>query len=121
MPAIVLIDDDPTVQKAFSRYLSASGYEVQLANDGRQGLRMIEAEPPDLVITDIMMPEMDGLEILMAIRKLDFPIPVIAISGGMRALPLNFLRHAKDLGARYVFEKPVPLKQLLSAVQELIG
>lgn len=121
MPTIVLIDDDATVQKAFSRYLSASGYDVQLANDGREGLRMIEAEPPDLVITDIMMPEIDGLEILMAIRKLDFPLPVIAISGGMRALPLNFLRHAKDLGASYVFEKPVPLKHLLSAVKELIG
>lgn len=118
---IVLIDDDPTVQKAFSRYLSASGYQVQLANNGKQGLKIIETEPPDLVITDIMMPEMDGLEILMAIRKLEFPLPVIAISGGMCALPINFLRHAKDLGARYVFEKPVPLKDLLNAVKELIG
>jgi CheY-like chemotaxis protein len=121
MPNIVLIDDDPMVQKAFSRYLSSSGYKVELADNGKQGLHMIEAEPPDLVITDILMPEMDGLEVLMAVRKLEFSIPVIAISGGMRALPINFLRDAKELGARYVFEKPVPLQNLLEAVKELIG
>jgi CheY-like chemotaxis protein len=121
MPNILLIDDDPIIQKAFSRYLTSFGYHVDLADNGKMGLEMIEAAPPDLVITDIMMPEMDGLEILMAIQKLGLPIPVIAISGGMRALPMNFLRHAKDLGARYVFEKPVPLQNLLDAVKDLIG
>ena len=121
MPNILLIDDDPIIQKAFSRYLISFGYEVHLADNGKKGLKIIEATPPDLIITDILMPEMDGLEVLMAVRKLEFSIPVIAISGGMRALPINFLRDAKDLGARYVFEKPVPLQNLLEAVKELIG
>lgn len=120
MKTILLIDDDPTVQKLFSMFLEKQGYEILQAENGKIGMRIIEQDQPDLVITDIMMPEMDGLEILLAIRKSSSDVPVIAISGGMRNLPINFLKQAKLFGAHYIFEKPVPLSVLLGAVEDLL-
>jgi CheY-like chemotaxis protein len=121
MPRILLIDDDPVIQNAFSQFLIKMGYEVQQAENGKAGLARMRQEKPDLVITDIMMPEMDGLEILLQIRGSHRDIPVIAISGGMRALPINFLQQAKLFGASRVFEKPVELDVLHDAVRELLG
>ncbi len=119
MPKILIIDDDPTIQNVFSQFLEKEGYEVLQAENGKEGIERIQSHRPDLIITDIMMPEMDGLEILLHIRNTHEDIPVIAISGGMRSLPINFLHQAQLFGARYVFEKPVPLDVLRNAVEEL--
>ena len=121
MAKILLIDDDPTIQKVFSQFLTGLGYEITQANNGKEGMAVLDKTRPDLVITDIMMPEMDGLEILMKLRERHDSVPVIAISGGMRALPVNFLQQAKLFGARHVFEKPVPLDVLRNAITELVG
>lgn len=121
MSKILLIDDDQTLQKLFSQFLTRKGLEVSLAENGKEGLRMMQENRPDLIVTDIMMPEMDGLEILLQIRNNHDDIPVIAISGGMRALPVNFLQQAKLFGARYVFEKPVPLDVLYKAILDVLG
>ncbi len=120
MAQILIIDDDSAIRKLFSQFLEAQGHVVSLAENGKAGMRMIEENQPDLIITDILMPEMDGLEILMEIRSTCAAVPVIAISGGMRNMPINFLQQAKLFGARYVFEKPVPLNPLLSAVNEVL-
>ena len=121
MAKILVIDDDTTIQLVFSQFLTGLGYEIMQAENGKEGMSIIQETRPDLVITDIMMPEMDGLEILMQLRSTHDSVPVIAISGGMRALPVNFLQQAKLFGARYVFEKPVPLDVLRNAVTELLG
>ena len=121
MAKILLIDDDPKIQMVFSQFLTSLGHEIIQAENGKAGLKMIQEGRPDLVITDIMMPEVDGLEILMHLRNTHDSVPVIAISGGMRALPVNFLQQAKLFGARYVFEKPVPLDVLRNAVTELLA
>ena len=121
MANIIVIDDDATIQMVFAQFLASMGHEVRQAENGKEGMSMIEEARPDLVITDIMMPEMDGLEILMELRKTHDSVPVIAVSGGMRALPVNFLQQAKLFGARYVFEKPVPLDVLRNAVTELLA
>ena len=121
MPYILIIDDDPAIRLLFEQFLTRSGYEVALAENGKTGLQLMRETAPDLIITDIMMPEMDGLEILMAIRQELQSVPVIAISGGMRALPINFLHQAKLMGARHVFEKPVPLDLLLKAIENVLG
>jgi CheY-like chemotaxis protein len=121
MTSILVIDDDPTIQMLLAQFLTAKGHKVLQAENGKIGMRLVEQHAPDLIITDILMPEMDGLEILMAIRKINAAVPIIAISGGSRQLQIDFLRQAKLLGARYVFEKPVPLDVLHKAVTDLIG
>ncbi|MDF7801749.1 response regulator [Pontiellaceae bacterium B1224] len=117
MATILVIDDDKTIQTVFKQFLERQGHNVMIADDGRQGMELINSTAPQLIITDIMMPEMDGLEILLEIRKQNRKIPIIAISGGMRDLPINFLRQAKLFGAQQVLEKPVPLDVLGNTVK----
>jgi len=121
MAHILVIDDDPSVLLLFKQFLGNAGYSVELADNGKSGMETMKRQKPDLIITDIMMPEMDGLELLMEIKKNHSGIPVIAISGGMKILPVNFLHHAEKFGAGRALQKPVELATLLRAVQELLG
>jgi CheY-like chemotaxis protein len=121
MAHILIIDDDPAVQSLFQQFFEAEGYTVTLADDGKDGLWKMRQQTPDLIITDIMMPVMDGLEVIQEIRQHSPELPIIAMSGGMRTAPLNFLPHAKKFGACRVFGKPVSLAELLNAVQELLA
>ena len=120
MAHILIIDDDPAILGLFGQFMESCGYSVALAADGQEGMRLMKQQTPDLIITDIMMPEMDGLEIIREIANSHPLLPVIAISGGMRNIPVNFLIHAKKFGARSILEKPVTLADLLQAVQELL-
>jgi CheY-like chemotaxis protein len=120
MNHILVIDDDPSVLSLFDQFLESTGYSVALAPDGREGFRSIRKKKPDLIITDIMMPDMDGLEVLMELKNKHPDIPVIAISGGMKIQPVSFLPQAKKFGTRRVFQKPVALADLLKAIQELL-
>ena len=120
MAKILVIDDDASIRTLFQRFLSIKGHRVDCACDGREGLRMIHSDPPDLVITDIMMPEADGLEVVMAIQNGGSRIPVIAISGGGHTLPVDFLPVARNFGAQRVLYKPVELEELLAAVAEAV-
>jgi CheY-like chemotaxis protein len=120
MARILIIDDDETILNVFQRFLAGKGYQVLVASDGRKGLRIMEEVQVDLVITDIMMPETDGLEVVMAIRGKGTDIPVIAMSGGMHAMPMDFLPMAKKFGACKVLYKPIELEDLLAAVQEVL-
>ncbi|MBI9019715.1 MAG: response regulator [Verrucomicrobia bacterium] len=119
MTHILVIDDDISIQLLFGQYLKDKGYSVALASDGKEGLRQMHERKPDLIITDIMMPEMDGLEIIQELRKNNPALPVIAISGGIRNNTINFLPIAKKTGAYRVLEKPIELARLLETVQEL--
>ncbi len=121
MKHILVIDDEAPVLSLFGQFLESAGYSVALAPDGQTGLRLLKQQKPDLIITDIMMPEMDGLELLMKTQKQYPEIPVIAISGGMKMRPASFLPQAKKFGARRVFIKPVELSELFDAVQKLLG
>ena len=121
MARILIIDDDLSIQQLFKQFLSGEDHNVLSASNGKEGLRLMKQQKPDLIITDIMMPEMDGLEVVREIRKTYPGLPVIAISGGMRGLPINFLPHAKKIGVCQVFEKPISLTTLREAVNELLG
>jgi len=121
MKRILLIDDDEKIREVFERFLKKHGYAVDCAEDGKVGLRMLEDEPPDLVITDIMMPDTDGLEVVLSMREKYPDIPVIAISGGMTIAPMDFLPMVKKFGAVKGFYKPVELDDLLEGVRELLG
>lgn len=121
MKKILIIDDENSVTELFTQFLEGQGFSVKGALDGKEGLRSLERECPDLVITDIMMPEMDGLELIRAVRKLHPDLPVVAISGGMKATPMNFLPQAKLFGACRIIEKPISLSELLEVVNDLLG
>ncbi len=121
MKRILVIDDDDQVRKLIATMLEREGYGVDQLSDGLNAYNRYAAEPYDLVITDIIMPEKEGLETIMEIRR-DFPeCQVIAISGGGRISPMDCLSMARQLGAAYTFSKPFERVELIKAVRQLIG
>jgi len=121
MSRILIIDDDPSIRLVFKRYLEGHGYDVETASNGNEGLSHLQNSLPNLVITDVMMPEKDGLEVVLELRNRHPDIPVIAISGGMRIAPMDFLPMIKKFGACKVLYKPVELDDMLAAIREQLG
>jgi len=121
MPHILIIDDDTAIRSVFEQLLQSKGYSVETASEGKAGLEKMHARKPDLIITDIMMPEMDGLEVVQRIRDEHPKLPVIAISGGMQTTSMNFLPLAERFGACKVFEKPIALAKLVEAIENLLS
>ncbi len=123
MQSVLVVDDQDQVRQLIRETLEQAGYEVEEACDGKEGLERYRAKSPDLVIMDILMPDQDGLEAIMTLRR-EFPdTPVIAMTGGSDMIGvLNILDVAKMLGARQTLQKPFELKVLLDAVAaELIN
>jgi DNA-binding response OmpR family regulator len=118
MARIVVIDDDPAVQLSVQLMLEHDGHEVACAADGELGLKLITSNPPDLIITDIIMPNKDGMETIAEIRKTDRDTPILAISIGSHA---QFLKMAEMLGANATLLKPFERQDLLAAVNKLLG
>ena len=120
MALILIIDDDDLFRAMLRQMLEREGYEVVDAPDGKEGIRLYRMKPTDLIITDIIMPEREGLETIVELRR-DFPeVTIIAMSGGGRVGPENYLKIAKGMGAQFTFEKPFQRAELLEAVQELL-
>ncbi len=116
MKKILIIDDNVMVRKIIRNIFRNEGYEIEEAENGIEGLDMVKQEPFHLIITDILMPKMEGLELIIHLKR-DFPkIKVIAISGGKP----YYLYMAKKLGIESVFTKPVDPQELLKAVKRLI-
>jgi CheY-like chemotaxis protein len=114
--ATILIIDDAEPVRALLRFaLEAAGYEVTEAANGRQGLERYRQRPTDLVITDIAMPELNGLDLILELTREFLQAKVIAISGA--GGEQNVLDVAKLLGARQTFQKPFSVPQLLRAVR----
>ena len=121
MARILIIDDDVQILDMLRQTLELKGYEVVDATNGKEGIRLYRENPADLIITDIIMPDKEGIETIIELKR-DFPdVKIIAISGGGRIGPEGYLSMAKKLGARYTFSKPVKREELLAAVRELIG
>ena len=121
MARIIIIDDDAQILDMLRQMLEREGYEVMDALNGKDGIRLYREEQADLIITDILMPEKEGIETIMELKR-DFPdVKIIAISGGGRIDPEECLYLAKELGALRTFTKPVEREKLLGAAQELIG
>ncbi len=120
MARILVIDDDDLVLEMLYESLTREGYDVLQASNGEQGLRLYREEPVDLIITDLIMPEKEGIETIIELRK-DFPdMKIIAISGGGYIGTKDYFQMAKILGVQRTFTKPVAIKQLLDAVRELL-
>lgn len=117
---IAVADDMPEIQALAATWLSALGHTVVCALNGAELLRIVGAKPVDVVITDVMMPEKDGFEVIRALKS-SFPnVKIISISGGADVMPKSdCLRVAKALGADVVVAKPFNRAQLLAAVDSL--
>ena len=126
MAHILVIDDDESLRTALQEFLTRFGHRVSLAADGQEGLSFLREKKADIVITDIFMPESDGLETILAIREMrrddSVNLPVIAISGGIigGATPFCFLQQAEIFGANRVFPKPLDFSKIENAVEELL-
>jgi len=121
VPRILIVEDDDELRTVLRQFLEQEGYGVVEAADGRAAMEMQRQTGADLVITDIVMPEMDGIETIMALRR-GFPsVKIIAISGGERVGPRAFLNLAKVLGAHRTLHKPFVFEDMLEAVEELLG
>ena len=114
MATILLIDDEAPIRMVFQVALEQAGYHVLTAEHGKHGLRLLEHQAVDLIIVDIFMPEMDGLELIPLLRKTHPANKIIAISGGFGML--NQLDTAKYLGAHDTLKKPFSLQELLDTV-----
>lgn len=120
MAKILIIEDDETVRVVIRRILESKGYDVVEAEDGRQGLEMYRKENVDLVLTDIVMPNKEGLETIRELRQVTPDVKIIAMSGGGRNSPYDYLNLAKKFGADRLFEKPFEWDELTQAISELL-
>ena len=116
--SILIVDDDRSIRAVMEATLSRLGYRTRSAEDGRLALGMIQAEGADLVITDITMPEMDGTELIIALRGLADAPCIIAISGDGVLGAAESRRAAERLGADLVLQKPLSMSALAKAVAE---
>jgi two-component system response regulator (stage 0 sporulation protein F) len=112
-PSILVIDDQECVRMLLKLVLEGAGFQVSEATNGRQGLELFRERPSELVITDIAMPEMDGLDFILELTKAFLDIKVIALTG----FSSEESQKAKLLGARQIIQKPFDTQALLRAVQ----
>ncbi len=119
-PELLLIDDDVAMRSMLFRAISRAGYQVHEAGDGREGLKILANHPIALVVTDIIMPDVEGVELIFRIRKSHPWMPIIAMSGGGRMSPKGYLDVAKSCGANRTISKPFDIDQLLVWVAELL-
>ncbi|MGM0834189.1 MAG: response regulator [Pseudomonadota bacterium] len=122
MANILLVDDDDQMRYTVKQMLSVDKHQVVEAADGQQALALSDQHPVDLVVTDICMPVMDGTEFILKLRERSPTMPVIAISGGQRALKSNFaLGSARMAGADQSLQKPFSLAALREAVKTALS
>jgi DNA-binding response OmpR family regulator len=121
VPSILLIEDDELFREALADALTERGYPVTQAADGEQGVKLFRAAPTDLVITDIVMPNKEGIATVMELRR-DFPkLGIIAMSGGLAQDAQHYLKLAGALGANRTLEKPFAFPALLQAIEEVLA
>jgi len=120
MAKILVIDDEPSILLMIKKMLEKAGHEVDMALNGKEGMQLFEKNQADLLITDIIMPEKEGLETIVEMRKKYPDLKIIAISGGGRISADGYLPGAKLLGANMVFQKPLIQKEFLDAVSFLL-
>jgi len=120
MARLLLIDDDTQFRSMLKQLLERNGYEVIEASDGQAGIDLFRKSNIDLVISDLIMPEKEGLETIQELKE-EFPdVKIIAISGGGRSNPASILDTAAQFGAVQIFPKPVDREKLLGAIKDLL-
>ena len=120
MPGILIVEDDKELREMLKVSLIRHKYSVLEATDGKDAISHFKPSIIDLVVTDLIMPEEDGLKVIMKLRELKPQLKIIAISGGGKAGPGSYLKLAKALGADAVFSKPFSINDLVSKIESLL-
>jgi len=120
MPHILVIDDDEALRPMFGLALERNGHQVTLAENGAIGIEQYIASPPDLVITDIIMPEKEGVETILELRKQQSAVKIIAMSGGGPRSE-TYLQMCNQIGVCCTLAKPFSLEALIAAVDEALA
>ncbi len=118
---ILVVDDDKAFCQYIATMLSNHGHEVGLAFDGLEGVKAFKHHQFDLVLVDIFMPEMEGIETIKELRKLGKLVPIVAVSGGTSSCScVDYLEISKKFGAFRTLQKPVGIHELMSVVRECL-
>jgi len=117
---ILIIDDDDQFRTMLRKLIERSGYEVIDASSGKEGIKLYRENPADLIITDLIMPDKDGIETIQELKQIFPDVKIIAISGGGRLGANDYLNVAQILGAKRTMTKPINLPELLNAIEELL-
>jgi CheY-like chemotaxis protein len=121
MARILVVDDNDEIRRMMRQALELYGHDVLDAGNGVEALAQFRRRVTDLVVTDIIMPDMEGLQTIIELRALDSRVKILAISGGGTFVPEGYLKSAEMLGADEGLEKPFTVQELLDAVNGLLG
>ena len=119
MASILIIDDNAALREVLRVSLEAAGHSIREMSNGRDGIRAFRKDPCDLVITDIYMPERDGLELIEALGRTHPCVKILAMSGASGTM--DYLHKAQSLGAAMVIRKPFKMQAIVKAVGDLLG
>ncbi|MDP2173335.1 MAG: response regulator [Candidatus Cloacimonadaceae bacterium] len=120
MAKILVVEDDNSFRNVLVQMLEKAGYEVKQAEDGNRALAICETWEPDVVLTDIIMPDKEGLETIQELLNCKSDIKIIAMSGGGKFGPDSYLPLAKKLGAKAALHKPFMRDELLSTISRVL-
>lgn len=118
---VLFVDDDGEIASVMIRFLTRYGYTVEGAADGHAALRVLQRRPVAVVVTDILMPEVDGYELIMKLKQTPHRPKIVAMSGNPSKIGLDFLKSAQQLGADHVLAKPFLPQTLLAIIQQMLG
>ena len=121
MPGILIVEDDKELREMLKISLIRHKYTVLEAANGKDAITHFKPSITDLVVTDLIMPDEDGLKVIMKLREIKPSLKIIAISGGGKAGPGSYLNLAKALGANAIFSKPFSINDLISKIEELLS
>jgi len=119
--AILVVDDEPLACFTIAEMVEAAGYRAVQANSAQTALELMETNEFDALITDIVMPEMDGNALISAIRVKANSLPIIAVSGSGRTSSYDYVKVAEQVGASKVLHKPFLLEELENTLAELLS
>jgi CheY-like chemotaxis protein len=121
MAGILIVEDDKDLREMLKLSLMRRKYTVFEAADGKEAILHFKPSITDLVVTDLIMPEEDGLKVIIKLREIKPSIKIIAISGGGKVGPGSYLNLAKALGANAIFSKPFSTRDLILKIEELVN
>ncbi|MBF0549876.1 MAG: response regulator [Deltaproteobacteria bacterium] len=121
MAKILVVDDDRSLRKMLCLTLRKDGFEAIEAADGNQAIKLVESESVDLVLTDIVMPDKEGIQLIIELKRTNPEIKIIAMSGGGLALSELYLTMAKQVGADQIIAKPIFRDDLINMIRQLLG